>query len=550
MRSLGIPRRGARAAGSRLQALAGVLRGQLTAANAVGMMGAVLALFLLLTLHEPWNIRLPLYLILTVWVILRPRVALYLLPLSIPWGALDYISLGSLRFDSTDILVMLLGIAWLLSYVLGPAHPATGPRDHTSQSLPPYLLLALLGLLGGMVISMTVAISLKSSLKELLKWLEFLVIIVAGSGYIRTRRQAWTIVVMSVLAALSQAFLGYYQEIFNIGPASFIRGESLRVYGTFNQPNPYAGYINMSLALVLALALTGGQRRTRILAACATLLLAVAEFFSQSRGGWLAISSATLFIALVGLPLIRPLWRMLLLGVGLFVEGLLIGVIPQKLFDPLINFVGLNGISFTNPTAQQYPTAERLAHWLAGIHMFLDHLWLGVGIGNYGDAYPHYAIGIFVIPLGHAHNYFINVAAEMGLLGLGVYTLFLTVVGVAGARVYRRLTRMERALSRPATRQRSATAAGETTTLPGPHLVAVPRHASRELLRRLGDDRALALGILAVFVAILMHNMVDNLYVQGMTTLMALLLIVLIRLEQVAGPAEMAQSESGLTSVR
>ncbi|MBX5449868.1 O-antigen ligase family protein [Thermogemmatispora sp.] len=510
------------------------LRSYLTAANLVGVIGAALTLGCLLTLPAPWNLRLPLYLILSVWILLRPQVALYLLPLSVPWGALDYIGLGSLRFNSTDILVFLLAVAWLAGHVLRSGDRTTGPRGYERQAVPPLLLVGLAAFLVSMLVSLTVAISIKSSLKEIFKWFEVLIIIVAGSSYIRTRRQGWTIVILSLVAALSQAALGYYQELFNIGPTSFVRGESLRVYGTFNQPNPYAGYINLSLTVALALAVASGRKQTRWLAAGTSVLLILAEFFSQSRGGWLALITATLFILLVGLPGLRPLWRLLITGFWVILEGLLIGIIPQRIFNPLLNFIGVNQISFTHPSAQQYATAERLAHWLAGIHMFLDHPWLGVGIGNYGDAYPQYAIGIFVIPLGHAHNYFINVAAEMGLLGLITYTFFVLVIAVLSAHAYHRLRQAYRGLM-------------QGLTPSGSSLASSIRRNTR--LAQLGDDQALALGIVAALLTVLVHNMVDNLYVQGMANLMALLLIVLLRLERLA-LAKQAHQEAREVYVR
>ncbi|MBE3566463.1 MAG: O-antigen ligase family protein [Thermogemmatispora sp.] len=518
---------------SRFFRLRATLRSFLTAANAVGLIGAALALGCLLTLPAPWNIRLPIYLILSVWVLLRPQVALYLLPLSVPWGALDYISLGSLRLNSTDILVILLAASWLAGHVLRSGDQTNGPRSYERQAVPPLLLVGLAVLLISMLASMTVAISVKSSVKEIFKWIEVLIVVVAGSSYIRTRRQGWTIVILSLVAALSQAALGYYQELFNIGPSSFVRGESLRVYGTFNQPNPYAGYINLSLPIALALTIAGSRKQTRWLAAGASVLLALAEFFSQSRGGWLALITASLFILLVGLPSLRPFWRVLIVGFGALVESILIGIIPQNLFIPLLNFIGVNNISFTHPSAQQYATAERLAHWLAGIHMFLDHPWLGVGIGNYGDAYPRYAIGIFVIPLGHAHNYFINVAAEMGLVGLIAYTFFVLVIAGLSARAYHRLRRVYRELA--------ASLASNSMS------VSALRWQQR--LAHIGDDQALALGIVAALLTVLVHNMVDNLYVQGMTNLMALLLIVLLRLERLtlAEHQQQGQRESNPT---
>jgi len=49
--------------------------------------------------------------------------------------------------------------------------------------------------------------------------------------------------------------------------------------------------------------------------------------------------------------------------------------------------------------------------------MFAAHPMLGVGAGNYDAAYAKYALSDWPDALGHAHNYYINVAAETGILG-------------------------------------------------------------------------------------------------------------------------------------
>src|SRR5215471_3058824 len=74
-----------------------------------------ITVFLLLAPPMPWNIRLTLYAALLVWTILRPRVALYLIPFCVPWGSLDFIELKGLRLNSADILVIFLAIGWLMS---------------------------------------------------------------------------------------------------------------------------------------------------------------------------------------------------------------------------------------------------------------------------------------------------------------------------------------------------------------------------------------------------------------------------------------------------
>ena len=510
------------------RALAG-FRERATVANLVGLAAAALAVICLLALpsSQYWNVRLPLYLLVTVWTLLRPRVALYLLPFAIPWGSLDTINLGA-SLTSADILVGLLTASWLLSFTLRPLLPAylrgSGPLDREEYNLPPYLALSMVLLLLAMLVSITVALSLSASLKEIVKWLELAVVVMLGAQYIRTRQQIWTLVVILSFAAITQAGYGYAQAFFNLGPTSFIRDSSLRVYSTFGQPNPYAGYLNMTLMITLALSLLGGNWTTRFLAALTTAILAGAEILTQSKGGWLALLVSTLFIVAVGFPHFRKLMAVIGIAFLALTEAFLAGKIPARFYQSLLVKLGVVDISFTSPSPDNYANSERVAHWFAGIRMFLDHPFLGVGIGNYEPAYPPYAPGIFVIPLGHAHNYFINIAAEAGLLGLFAFIFFIGATFVVSGKtvrtIGRRCQRLKAHIMKPPLKRSPA-----------------PLLATQDALKRLSilvNDRALAIGLTAALLSVSVHNLVDNLYVHSMTILFALLLVLLLRLDRVA----------------
>jgi branched-subunit amino acid transport protein AzlD len=56
---------------------------------------------------------------------------------------------------------------------------------------------------------------------------------------------------------------------------------------------------------------------------------------------------------------------------------------------------------------------------------------------------------------------------------------------------------------------------------------------SHSISLMLGNDRALAIGLLGALVSVCVHNLVDDLYVHSLTNLIALLLIALIRLDGV-----------------
>jgi len=537
-----------------------------TAANLVGLAGVLLALFLFVApLPNQWNIRLPFYLVLFVWIVLRPRVALYLMPVAVPWGSLDTFSIAGLNVNGSDILVAFLIIAWLMSFALRPALAYgrsgaliedAGPRDREVTTAPPYLILALVILLVAMSLSLTVALSKSDSIKEISKWVEFLVLIVLGTQYLRTRRQIWILIAIICLAGVSQAFYGYFQAFFDLGPASFIRDTSLRVYGTFGQPNPFAGYLNIPLSIALALLLLGSNWRTRILGGLIALLLGGAEYLTQSRGGEIAIGAALIFIVYCGLPHLRRVIGLgVLAGLGIL-ELFFTGFIPDYVLTPVLKYLGLVQISFTTPSAQDYSTAERLAHWIAGFRMFITHPLFGVGIGNYPDAYPNYYITIFVNSLGHAHNYYINIAAETGAVGLTALLLFLMATFVAGGQAYKTINKRYIECVEVEQNEQGRDASGRDQSRP--YAIKLPRpratkpaglrdkvfyllhpvkmveyyrpQGSRGVIETMKNNRALAIGLIAALITVCVHNLVDDLYVHSVTNLIALLLIALIRL--------------------
>jgi O-antigen ligase len=146
----------------------------------------------------------------------------------------------------------------------------------------------------------------------------------------------------------------------------------------------------------------------------------------------------------------------------------------------LTRFFGVFDVREVRPNAENWAIVERMAHWQAAYEMWLARPWLGVGIGQYAAAYPDFMLPGWRDPLGHAHNYYLNVLAEVGLPGLLAY---LAVV----------LSWFVLALRR---------VGGATTQL----------------------GRGLALGVLGVLAATGAHNLFDNLYVSGMNVHLGLLL--------------------------
>src|SRR5439155_19390521 len=122
-------------------------------------------------------------------------------------------------------------------------------------------------------------------------------------------------------------------------------------------------------------------------------------------------------------------------------------------------------------------------------------------------------------------------------MGLTAYLLFLMAMFVAGGSAYQ-------AISKRYTPQRLTLPPGVQAPLGTRNKLILLLHPLRmvayfrargtsEVLHVLKNDRALAIGLLAALISVCVHNLVDDLYVHSLTNLIALLLIVLIRLEGV-----------------
>jgi O-antigen ligase len=111
----------------------------------------------------------------------------------------------------------------------------------------------------------------------------------------------------------------------------------------------------------------------------------------------------------------------------LVVFGLQTGVLPISTFGRLAQIESLTpfDVRQVTVTPENFAEVERMAMWQAGGNMFLSDPWLGVGIGNYNARYSDFNAPFWPVSRGHAHNYYIQAAAETGIFGLAAYLLLL-----------------------------------------------------------------------------------------------------------------------------
>lgn len=300
------------------------------------------------------------------------------------------------------------------------------------------LHLPLFVFIGVCLLTLFVTNALSVTLTEIVKWLSVLVLALFVSLEAHAGKWRW-IVAALIVAGAANALVGIY--IFFGGSGALhllVLDRYFRAFGTFGQPNPFGGFLAILFPLAFCMFLDALLRlwRFRSVAwllvagfyAVAAFLLAAGVFVSWSRGAWLSLIGA--FVGVVfALP--RRTVVSIAISVAVIILSLsayLLNLIPSSVMDRLASstsdffaFQDMRGIDITS---ENYAVAERLAHWQAALNMAQANPF-GVGLGNYEVIYDQYRLLAWKFPLGHAHNYYLNILAEAGIIGLAAYIFFI-----------------------------------------------------------------------------------------------------------------------------
>jgi O-antigen ligase len=417
----------------------------------------------------------------------RPVWAAYALVLSVP--AQDVVTVGSITVTRV-VFVVTLGIWWMWLAL----------RDDRRFQLTP-IGVAVIFFLTATLPSLGAASSISDSLTELGRWGVTLVAFILIVNSVRTRKEMNGLITVMLVAGVFEATLGLVQAYGGIGPVSFnVAGGLTRAYGTIGMPNSFAGYLNMSLPLALALAVYQWGRwasarkvapyQDRVsfvsfnrLKAPIGMTLVTATLFwtlltTLSRGAWVGLTFGLLAMGLaLGRRASAALGVLLAVSVALLVLGVA-GALPTPVTDRFGQLVGQLTIFDPRgvvPTPDNYNVVSRMVHWQTAGNMFLESPWVGVGIGNYNVLFVRFGVQGWPYSAGHAHNYYLHTLAETGLVGITFYVAMLVTALVVGVR----------ALSR-------ARSAGDTY------------------------GEAVVIGALGILVTFMFHNFFENLHVLNM----------------------------------
>jgi O-antigen ligase len=241
--------------------------------------------------------------------------------------------------------------------------------------------------------------------------------------------QARTLALVFCLYGAGVAGFALLQGVASNGKLYWIRQPRMGgwIYGPYVNHNHYAGLMEMLVPIPLVLALTRmASSRTRAVAAAAAAVMAGTIFLSGSRGGMLAI--VTEFVILAALLVKQKRSLRTAIGVGVFlaiVAGLLTWIGGAELSKRIATVTSSHS-EITNDV-RTYINRD-------GLKMFLKKPVLGWGLGTFPVVYPEFRTFYTNFFVNQAHNDYLQLLVETGLVGFATMLWFLGTLYVSAIR--------------------------------------------------------------------------------------------------------------------
>ena len=227
-----------------------------------------------------------------------------------------------------------------------------------------------------------------------------------------------TFIFFSSVSLLIVSAIGVGQYLFGAAEVRWVDASRFgdiggRVTSIFSNPNILAVYLIFYFPFSLWATFTSENKgRTRVFYAVTTVFCALCILLTWSRGAWLGLFLQIVLFLLFYNRTTRFLFRFL----PFFL--LAIPLLPNNFKGRLLSIGDLGESSIR----------YRLQTWVGTLRMIGSYPF-GIGVGEraWRAIYPHYSVSGTKTVM-HAHNIFLQMAAELGVIG---FVLFLLLVGVS-----------------------------------------------------------------------------------------------------------------------
>lgn len=247
---------------------------------------------------------------------------------------------------------------------------------------------------------------------------------------IKSRQQIRQIVMTIIITGISIAFLGLLQYLSGSGKIFWLYDiKRTGFFGTFSNQDHFACYMAMIIPLVMGLLITEYLQYARInpkleiryailnanhrifFYVFAIVIMLASLFFARSSGG--AFSMMLSFFLLIGIMLCRKRLRKIswiVVPILIITLGMLLWIGIHPVIEELSNSVDIENSSLK----------ARIEFWKDTISAIKHFPVFGSGIGVFPFIYPQYSTLTYFAFVNHAHNDYLELMLETGLIGFSI----------------------------------------------------------------------------------------------------------------------------------
>jgi O-antigen ligase len=259
----------------------------------------------------------------------------------------------------------------------------------------------------------------------------YFIFFAAAFVFINNRKRLWKIVLTIIIFGAAMAFFGILQRLANLEAIYGLRPSPQAIpFASFVNQHHFAAFMEMTIALTLALLFGRATKKDKNpLLIIAAVLMGIAIALTGSRGGFLSLLGILGFIIAANLlqkrkekiGTVKANFRrnFALIGGGIALILVLFGSVFLLGGDESL----LRGIGLQNNQVDF--SSGRKHYWQIALKVIFDYPIFGAGLNAFAAAYTQYDTWNGAMRVERAHNDYLQILADAGILGFACVASFI-----------------------------------------------------------------------------------------------------------------------------
>jgi len=339
-------------------------------------------------------------------------------------GVFNRAEIGPFLFSPTNLFII------LMVFVFTAKHFLFSGKIHLSTPFIKWFFLWLV------VLTFSVLLKNNVAQMEAFRWIFFGYIIpflflILVINTLKTKEDINIFIWILLLCSVLSAFLGFYFQTKEVGlDLNDLISAYGKLYAVTISPHNRAVSIALSIpvSIALFLSINREQKKEHVAGLLIMLFLIIMLLTSFSRSSIVGCFVSFLVFmksrkwqlsTLLGVVFLIIFWDWFEKTIFVRFEEIFQGILAGQFWDVFSGKIG---------------STQRHGGWIAAVEMFKDHPFTGIGHGMWDTLFPEYGTPfiyklksgqIFTSYIGGAHNQYLHFLAELGLIGLSVFVIFI-----------------------------------------------------------------------------------------------------------------------------